>query len=104
MVSSRSFWLAVLTAALAYSACKKDSNYSPNCNGATKSYNADVKPTIQSNCTSCHSQYGSYNGVKNDASSIRSSIANGSMPKGKNMSDAEKDKVMCWIDAGCPNN
>ncbi|MFM8431827.1 MAG: hypothetical protein ACKOA1_03430 [Bacteroidota bacterium] len=85
--------------------CKKDaSNYQPDCSGPAKSYLVDVKPAILSNCVSCHSQYGSYNGMKNDANAIRASIANGSMPKGKSMSDAEKNKVMCWIDAGAPNN
>ena len=90
---------------LVLGSCKKDSSdYQPDCSGPAKSYLTDVKPTVLSNCVSCHSQYGSYNGVKNDAASIRSTIANGSMPKGKAMSDAEKNKVMCWIDAGAPNN
>lgn len=95
---------ACLLVAGILSSCKKEQNYTPNCNGAAKTYTLDAKPAIQSNCVSCHSNYGSYNGVKNDASAIRSAIANGSMPKNKNMSDADKDKVLCWIDAGAPNN
>lgn len=97
--------LTVIIAFSVFCSCKKDaSDYQPDCSGPAKSYLTDVKPTVLSNCVGCHSQYGSYNGVKNDAASIRSTIANGSMPKGKTMSDAEKNKVMCWIDAGAPNN
>jgi hypothetical protein len=93
------------TFSLLISACKKDDkNYEPDCNGPAKTYALDVKPAITANCVSCHSQYNTYNGVKNDAAAIRSSIANGSMPKGKKMSDADKNNVICWIDAGAPNN
>lgn len=93
-----------LLTTITVSSCKKEQDYTPNCNGAAKTYTLEAKPAIQSNCVSCHSNYGSYNSVKNDASAIRSAIANGSMPKGKSMSDSDKDNVLCWIDAGAPNN
>ena len=87
--------------------CKKKdttkAEYSPNCTG-TKSYTTDVKPLIQSYCVSCHSNYGTYAGAKASASSIRSSIVGGSMPKGSTLSDDQKNNIVCWIDAGMPNN
>lgn len=96
---------AALLSTLFFLSCKKENeSYAPDCNGPAKTYSVDAKPAILSNCVNCHSQYGSYSGVKNDAAAIRSSIANGSMPKGKTMSDSEKDKVICWIDAGALNN
>lgn len=87
--------------------CKKKSTktttYSATCN-STKSYSVDVKPLIQSSCVSCHSGYSSYTTVKNSASSIKNTIIDGSMPKGSSLSDAQKDNIICWIDAGATNN
>ena len=89
--------------------CKKNnttnsnSNYSPTCSGI-KSYSVDVKPIIQASCVGCHSGYGTYSGVSNDKTKIRSTIANGSMPKNGSLSNSQKDAIMCWIDAGAPNN
>lgn len=90
--------------------CKKSntstnstSTYKPNCSG-TKSYSVDVKPIIQANCVGCHSQYGNYSSVSADKSSIRNSIANGTMPKNSSLASSQKDAIMCWIDAGASNN
>lgn len=84
---------------------KKDTTkaYTPSCSG-TKSYLNDVKPLMQSYCVSCHNTYSSYSGVKSSAASIRSSIVGGSMPKGTTMTDDQKNNIVCWIDAGMPNN
>ncbi|MFM2135487.1 MAG: hypothetical protein RL021_887 [Bacteroidota bacterium] len=95
---------SVMVSVIGTFSCKKQEDYSPDCSGAPKTFSADAKPALQSNCVSCHSQYANYNTVKNEAASIRSAIANGSMPKGKKMSDSDKNKVMCWIDSGAPNN
>jgi uncharacterized membrane protein len=88
--------------------CKKNNTtptaiYTPSCSG-TKSYASNVSSLIQSNCVSCHSQYSTYSGVKSAASSIRSSIVNGSMPKNGSLSDDQKNTIVCWIDAGAVNN
>lgn len=85
--------------------CKKDeATFEPECNGPAKSYAGNVKAVIQSQCVGCHSQYANHAAVKSAAASIRSSIVNGSMPKGRTMSESEKNTVICWIDAGAPNN
>ena len=87
--------------------CKKTSTtttaYAPTCN-SVKSYSVDARPVIQGNCVSCHSSYSSYSGASSSASSIRSSIINGTMPKGSTLTSAQKDNIICWIDAGAPNN
>ena len=98
--------LAVLAGALA---CKKKtsspSTYTPTCNG-TKSFQNDVKPLVLSSCnvSGCHSNYSNYAQISGSASSIRSAVANGSMPKGSSLSSSQKDIIMCWIDNGAPNN
>jgi uncharacterized membrane protein len=87
--------------------CKKSSTstpaYSPTCS-SVKSYSIDARPIIQSSCVGCHSSYSSYSQVSASASSIRSSIVNGTMPKGSTLTNAQKDNIVCWIDAGTPNN
>jgi uncharacterized membrane protein len=86
--------------------CKKKETtkaYSPSCSG-TKSFANDVSPLIQGNCVSCHSNYSTYTQIKASAASIRSSIVGGSMPKGNSLTEAQKNNIVCWIDAGMPNN
>ena len=92
--------------AVAIVSCKKTSATvanSPSCS-SVKSYSVDARPVIQGNCVSCHSSYSSYTGASASASSIRSSIINGTMPKGTTLTSAQKDNIICWIDAGAPNN
>ena len=89
------------------SACNKKNvtkSYTPNCSGNTKSYKNDVAPLIQSYCGGCHGQYSTYSGASASSGSIRSSIVSGSMPKGSTLTDDQKNKIVCWIDAGTPNN
>lgn len=89
------------------SSCKKSSTsattYTPTCTSA-KSFSVDVRPLFQSYCVSCHSNYSTYSQISASSSSIRSTIVGGSMPKGTTLTAAEKDKIVCWIDAGTPNN
>lgn len=89
------------------SSCKKSSTttatYTPTCS-STKSFSVDVKPLFQSYCVSCHSNYSTYSQICASSSSIRSTIVGGSMPKGTTLTDAQKDKIVCWMDAGTPNN
>lgn len=92
-----------------FDACKKNnssssgsSNYTPTCSG-TPSFSITVKPLVNSSCGGCHN-YSTYTQISSSASSIKSSIANGSMPKGSTLSDAQKNDIICWIDANSPNN
>jgi len=96
----------ILTCVAVFAACKKNSSssYTPNCSGATKSFATNVSPLINSGCVGCHSSYSSYAGVSSAKDDIRSNIVSGKMPKGSTWSDDQKNTVVCWIDAGAPNN
>lgn len=89
--------------------------FTVNCSTITnKAFTADVNPIVQSICavSGCHAA-GSTNGpggltnysqVFNARSNIRTAIANGSMPQGTTLSDAQRGSIICWIDSGAPNN
>ncbi len=111
--------MAVGTGLLAIvTACSKsssDSTTTVDCGTATKSYSTDVSPILQSTCatsSSCHAS-GSSNGpgalttyqqVYNARVDIRSSVANGSMPKNASLPTSQKNIILCWIDNGALNN
>jgi|JI10StandDraft_1071094.scaffolds.fasta_scaffold16697_2 uncharacterized membrane protein len=93
-----------------FMSCKKKNkeetkvSYTPSCTSTTPSFSATVKPLIQSTCVSCHSEYSTYTQISAPSSSIRSNIVSGAMPKGTTLSEAQKNSIVCWIDAGKPNN
>lgn len=76
------------------------------------SYESEVKPIITASCatTDCHvSGTGRVNltvftNVQNNASSIRTRVLNGTMPKDETLSDEEIDAIVCWVNDGAPNN
>jgi hypothetical protein len=85
-----------------------------DCGTVSKAFAANVNPIIQGNCTgsSCHGSgssngpgdlltYAKINGAK---AAIRSAVSGGSMPKGSSLSTTQKNTIICWIDAGAPNN
>jgi hypothetical protein len=86
-----------------------------DCSGTAKSFSADVNPIMQATCTSnsgCHGA-GSNNGpgelltyseIFNARSSIRSTVASGSMPKTGSLTSTQKNAIICWIDNGASNN
>lgn len=100
--------LLVVALFVSVNSCKKKNqditSYTPSCNGSTPSFSTTVSPIFQSYCVSCHSNYSSYSQISGSASSIRSSIVSGSMPKGTSLSESQKNSIVCWIDAGKPNN
>ncbi len=94
--------------------CKKEKKYEPDCSGGAKSFASDVSPLIASRCaiTGCHAS-GSTNGpgaltnyveINAAKSRIRAAVVSGSMPKNGSLSDDEKNRIVCWIDAGAQNN
>ena len=85
----------------------------PTCDG-TKSFTSDVLPIFQSSCaiSGCHAT-GSVNGpgaltsyqqIFNNRTAIRSAVASGTMPKTGSLSPAQKNTILCWIDAGAASN
>lgn len=88
--------------------------YTPNCSGAAIQFSANVAPLIQSSCATsgCHNA-GSGNGpgaltnyaqINAAKAQIRSSVLSGSMPKNSTLTAAQKNSIICWIDAGAANN
>lgn len=94
--------------------CKKLGLYTPSYSGTAKSFTVDVSPIVVSNCAAngCHG-VGSKEGpgalttftqISNNRAQIRSAIVNGSMPQGSTLYTAQKNDIVCWIDAGAFNN
>ncbi|MGC3948381.1 MAG: SprB repeat-containing protein [Chryseolinea sp.] len=78
------------------------------------SYDKDIKPIIETSCavSGCHVTGGaapivfnSVASVQSHAGQIKTVTANGSMPKsGTPLTQAQKDRIACWVDDGAPNN
>lgn len=88
---------------------------SVDCSSVTSTWAANVQPIVQTYCagsSSCHAS-GSHEGpgalttyqqVYNSRQSIRTAVANGSMPQGTSLTTAQKASVICWIDNGAQDN
>lgn len=86
-----------------------------NCSGVSAAFAANVNPIIQSTCATdatCHGA-GSGNGpgplltytqIFNNRAAIKTSVAAGTMPKVGSLTTAQKNTIICWVDAGGPNN
>lgn len=100
--------LSLAVVLILLNSCRKkettSASYTPTCNGATPSFSTSVKPLFQSSCVGCHSNYSTFSQISGSASSIRTTIVNGSMPKGTSLSEEQKNNIVCWIDGGKPNN
>ena len=88
--------------------------YTPNCTGAAIQFSANVLPIIQASCgaSGCHNA-GSSNGpgelstyaqISGAKTQIRAAVLSGSMPKSGTLTSAQKNSIICWIDAGAANN
>ena len=119
--------ILILCSALFIVACKKSSSgtggstggggstpFTPDCNGAAIQFSANVAPIISSSCaiSSCHAA-GSSNGpgplttyaqISAAKVQIRAAIISGAMPKSGTITAAQKNSIICWIDAGALNN
>ena len=102
--------IVVFAAAVAFTACKKDSSASLSCDSSL-SFSGTVQPVLVSKCATsgCHdgsrmTSMATYTNAKNEAQSIKTSVENGSMPRGSSLSSAEKTAILCWIQNGTPNN
>jgi hypothetical protein len=85
-----------------------------DCTNVPKSFTIDVNPIIQAFCNAagCHASGSvngpgpitNYNQVFNAQVSIRSAIATGAMPQNSTLTTAQKNSILCWIDAGATDN
>ena len=97
-------------------ACTKNASNIKEVDCSTaKSFAADVTPVVQSSCSfdsDCHGSGSTsgpgellnYSQIFSAKSTIRSEVASGGMPKDKNLTSAEKNAILRWIDSGAPNN
>lgn len=88
---------------------------SVNCSGVPSAFAANVNPIIQSTCATdatCHGA-GSLNGpgplltytqISGARVAIKTAVGNGTMPKTGSLTTAQKNTIICWVDAGGPNN
>jgi hypothetical protein len=72
-----------------------------------------VQPVINAACAnSCHSATSTnsggpitdYNKIFAKRSDIKFQIENGLMPKTGSLTTDQKNKIICWINSGAPNN
>ncbi len=99
----------------------EDDPTGPECNisGATFTYNTNVKGIIDRHCIGCHfpgstvagivGDYTTYEGMKTNLDNDRildRVVIKKDMPQGNptNMTQAERDSINCWIQAGYPKN
>lgn len=76
------------------------------------SYNNEIKAIITTNCakSGCHDSgaglrdWTDFDKLKANAANIKSRTANRQMPPDRQMSQAEIDKIGCWVDDGALNN
>lgn len=116
--------VAVLSILLIIQGCSKDNggsggggggSFTVDCSTVTnKAFAANVSPIIQGSCalSGCHAAGSTngvgpltnYNEVFNARTMIRAAVANGVMPQGSTLPNAQKSSIICWIDSGAPNN
>lgn len=106
----------VIFISLALASCQNnDAGDNINCSGTEVLFASDVKPIIQSTCsstTSCHATGSTrgpgalttYNQIFNSRSSIKSSVASGRMPENSSLTSSQKATIICWIESGASNN
>jgi uncharacterized membrane protein len=87
---------------------------SVNCSGTVPSFSTQVNPLVQSRCAlgGCHATGATNTGgaltnftqISSKALSVKTTVLNGSMPKGSTLTSAEKKLISCWVDNGALNN
>jgi hypothetical protein len=109
--------VALFTSGLMFS-CSYKKDILPkqtDCNVINARFSADIHPIIQSSCAAnpaCHGS-GSVNGpgelltfnqVQAAANMIKVAVETRRMPLGSSLSQAEINKISCWVNSGAPNN
>lgn len=85
------------------------------CSGLQSKFVADVQPIINATCansSNCHGTGTSntggpltdYNKIFTKRSEIKFQVEAGFMPKNSSLTTDQKNKIICWINSGAPNN
>lgn len=120
--------LVILVAFLLVVSCSKGGSEDPggggnggggggsvNCTGVASAFAANVNPIIQSSCATdatCHGAGSAngpgplltYNQIFAARVNIKTAVGNGTMPKTGTLTTLQKNSIICWVDAGAPNN
>lgn len=71
--------------------------------GAPIDFKTINEAIIQPHCITCHQQYATYDGVKNEANNILNAVNSNRMPKNAApLSSAKKQLLAMWVAAGAP--
>ena len=120
MKKSLVFAVTLISIIFLTNGCRKDSggNTPPPADPCTTlafKFAADVQVIFNTSCAtspSCHASGSNnsggpltdYNLIFAKRSNIKFQIENGFMPKGGSLTADKKNKIICWINSGAPNN
>ena len=107
----------LMTMMTSYLSCVNDdveSTATVDCSGVAVTFN-EVSSIISTSCATSSGCHGSgstrgpgallsYTQIFSARNSIRTSVANGSMPQGSSLSSDDKNAILCWIDNGAQSN
>ncbi len=84
------------------------------CDGTVYSYDKHVQPLLNLSCnsTACHAagsiqgDFTTYDGINTKVTngSLKSRITDGTMPVNSDLTMDQKKIIICWIEAGAPDN
>jgi hypothetical protein len=103
---------ALLSGLLIFS-CKKKNKFTPTCDGSAPTYTSYVSGIISSKCLSCHgsgsadgdySTYAKLSAITTNGKFEKEVLTNQTMPKGSTLSEADMNKLKCWVENGFPEN
>jgi hypothetical protein len=102
------FWLFFLSGFFFTVSCGTTSNtypYSFSGGSATASYSSLQAYLFTPYCSSCHQQFGSYQGVVSDLNNVYTHVVvRQDMPQGGVLPPALIQALASWVQAGAPNN
>jgi hypothetical protein len=111
--------LLTIGIAVVLNGCTKNNDGSSTttdpCIGLSVKFSADVQPIINTTCainSGCHATgstnsggpFTDYNLIFAKRSNIKFQVENGFMPKVGSLTTDQKNKIICWINSGAPNN
>jgi hypothetical protein len=99
--------------------CSKNSGGDPTptdpCGGLSFKFSTDVQPIFNTTCansSNCHGAgsansggpFTDYNLIFAKRAEIKFQVSGGFMPKVGSITADQKNKIICWINSGAPNN
>ena len=111
--------LGICVAILLNACSKGNSGSSPTttdpCNGLFFKFSTDVQPIFNTTCANSSNCHGAgstnsggpltdYNQIFAKRAEIKFQVSGGFMPKVGSITSDQKNKIICWINSGAPNN